>query len=709
MWSLRNVFSLTALPDCGAAAAAITPPDFPRSIPQGSPMQENNNNNNNNSSKERGEDNKKSEEVHFIASLTYALIPAVTREEAAVVLSWALDGKCVDGRAAAAALTQVEYFFAGTDNGQLCMFPLFPCDLRPFLTNTIITEPDASLPQESSSSSTSKNIKTPAFNGKTGRRRLLHLHGCEEPVVSAAVLGNVIASVATDAYMHLSFFHPTPRHVVSIAHPSPLRCVLLWDGSIFVNREDDAQRRSEISEAEASVVYVITGDESGVARIWRVNVDYSTYFLIAVFAISTPTGCVGFASPLHYLSREDRDARPAVTRQTKIIHCLAIDDDQRLLAGVEGGVVVWSLAALPWKQQEEDHLFCYDDNGKNDEQGPQEQTVVTARLRFRAERLMDMSVWVKGRKLLREALHSEDSNGIAECDEDEDNNNNRDGNNDNGSRLPSTVIRRSKWKPKYDTHVANGFDVGVVSNMVIVPSHLVNGASAAQFLHEASVPIIFPSLKNTVHFPLSVVEPVFTPLQILSTTGSSCFAILILQNGKRIVTSGSDSRVVLWQWDAAAGNYIMTLASEEMEGHRVLGRHLCLLRSPDIFISCGYDGAEVHEWHVYDEPELMMRCERRFSVRYINPDTRDISTSHTSSTIKLEDNNNNNIKEKDTVSGIACAITFPTFYAFFVVGLFECTIQTFGLSEVQGCTPPEDYVYNGFKTVRVVLPAKSDS
>ncbi|RNF12528.1 hypothetical protein TraAM80_00244 [Trypanosoma rangeli] len=59
------------------------------------------------------------------------------------------------------------------------------------------------------------------------------------------------------------------------------------------------------------------------------------------------------------------------------------------------------------------------------------------------------------------------------------------------------------------------------------------------------------------------------------------------------------------------------------------------------------------------------------------------------------------------VGGISCAFSFPVFHALFTVGLFENSIQTYSLMEVQGCALPEDYIYNGYKTVRLTLSAAS--
>ncbi|RNF18556.1 uncharacterized protein Tco025E_04430 [Trypanosoma conorhini] len=627
MWSRRNAFPLAALPEAGCAPLASTPSDDLRS------------------STGLAEESK----IKFITTLAYTLIPEVTREEAEVIFSWALRNAGGGGRDKhrLAALNQIEYFFAGTDNGLLCMFPIFPPTMRPFLT-------------------TSTGGETVLVPWNAGPRRILHRHRHEESVMSIAKLATLVASAGSDGYMHLSSFHPAPRHIISIPHPTAVHCLLMWEGTLFLERETNPQQRSAVAIAESSIVYIFTGDESGLVRLWRVNVEDHTYFLSTVFVITAHAGGTGFSSPLHYLACEDGDRTSVPTKQSKVIHSLALDEDRRLLAGVEGGVVVWGLAALPWKQREEDHILCWDI-----EQGKMNTTALST-LQFRTRRLTNVSVWVKGADLLQKSICSE-KRGDDEV---------------NGSNSQMKVIQKSRWKPKYGTHVANGFDVGVVSNLLTLPPlQDSNGESAMSLLQTTYVPLQFPSLKNTVYFPLHAVEPAFTPLHILPTIGSTCFALLVLQHGRRIVTGGSDGKVVVWLWDTSAEVYMQGLVSSEGQGHCGLIRHLCLLRSPDIFISCGYDDGLIKEWHVYDEPEFFMRCER--SLKVIPANLYGL-TSHVPLPVLEE-----------SVGGISCAVSFPEFHALFIVGLFESSIQTFSLMEVHGCALPEDYVYNGYKTVRL--------
>ncbi|RNF12529.1 hypothetical protein TraAM80_00245 [Trypanosoma rangeli] len=408
MWSIRNAFPLTAFREAGCAPLASTPSDDLRS------------------STEKVEESK----INFITSLAYTLIPEVAREEAEAIFSWALRDASGGDRneRLSEALNQIEYFFAGTNNGQLCMFPLFPPAMRPFLTTPA-----------------GGAIESVPWNA--GPRRILHRHRHEESVMSITNLGTLVASSGSDAYVHVSIFHPVPRHVVSIPHPMAVHYLLMWEGALFLERETNLQRRSAIAMVESSIVYIFTGDESGLVRLWRVNIEDCTYFLATVFVISAHAGGIGFASPLHYLACEDGDRTRVPTKQSKVIYSLAIDGDRRLLAGVEGGVVVWSLAALPWKQREEDHILCWDIERL------QMNTIAPSTLQFRARRLANVSVWVKGAAFLQKNICSEKGEGHEP----------------NGNNAHVKGIQKSKWKPKYGTHVANGFDVGVVSNLLTLP------------------------------------------------------------------------------------------------------------------------------------------------------------------------------------------------------------------------------------------------
>nr|CCC94937.1 conserved hypothetical protein [Trypanosoma congolense IL3000] len=662
MWTRRNVFPFTSLPKsaCPAVASSLVAEESPTT------------------------DGKEG----VITTLAYTLITDVLPEEALTILTWSMcggDPLATIGWEGVKALNQIEYFLVGTSNGKLFVFPLFPPTIRPFISGKNREGPLAEATDQKQS-----------IPWNAGCRRLLHEHRPGECVTDLATLGRLVASCAPDAYLHVSMFHPMAQHVVTVRHPAPLRCVLLWEGAVFLSRLHDPGRRDAAATAECCVVYIITGDEKGIVRIWRADVETGDYFLLAVLVVVTTAGFTGFASPLHCIVREDargeytnRKPTAETTRQSKTLYALVIDEDQRLLAGVEGGIVVWSLADLPYKGRERDHLLCWDSEKMLMERR------ATSLLRIRGERLVNMNVWVKSEVLLRECLSGNLDDGVKSNECTNGSTQDECGSVEYAGKMagvPTGISsfsgwQPSKWKAKYGTHVAGGSDIGVVSNVVSFPSaEDGKDASAGSLLRTACVPIIFPSLKNVVYFPLLSVEPVFAPMRVLTCAGRTCMALLALAPGRRIVSSGSDGVVTLWLWNAAEETYVKAIASGESHCHRGVSRCLSVLREPDIFLSYGYEDGVIREWHVYDEPELFMWCQRTF---VLSPASCG-SNSHLSF-----------VPEQLTARiGVACAVSFPDFCALFLAGVGEGSIFVFGLVEVQGCDLPAGYIFNGYKTVR---------
>ncbi|KAH8611704.1 hypothetical protein ERJ75_000993200 [Trypanosoma vivax] len=654
VWTQRNALPLAALCEEGSSAVAATAPTG------------------GNAQACMRSDNEGHKGTDAITALDYALIPQVTSEEAVTILSWVLrmnDVLSQVGVEGVAAFRQVEYFFTGHTNGEVFVFPLVPPLMRTIISRWRMEK-----------DTVESDVPAP---WNAGPRRLIHQHSATTEVTSICTLGTLVASASNDAHIHVSLFHPVIQHVLTIQQSSPVACILLWDGRSLVSRVQEPSRRAALAEAEAPIVYIISGDAAGLVRIWRANVEDKMHFLVVVLLIAAPSDCVGFASPLHRLEREDgyniqwgRQLNAVATRESKAIHALAIDGDKRLVAGVEGGLVVWSLANLPCKQKENDHLLCWD------EERLEMETRSTTMLRVRGDRLVNMSVWVKSAALLQDALRRRGEQCVMFKD-------------NRGSAGSVANFQFSTWKPKYGSHVANGAAVGVVSNIVSLPSssYMESGdtgdpISAQSLLRASGVSLVFPSLRNVVHFPLWAVEPVFAPMCIAQTKGSTCMSLLVLQQGSRILTGGSDGTVILWIWvdGECGGMYTKLLCSNQVNSHTGVCRDLCLLREPDIFLSCGYNDGIVREWHVYDEPAQLLRCERIFTLY---PVREHAHSGQTSSERCLEPR------------GISCAVSFPAFFALFLVGVRESTIRAFGLVEVHGCALPPGYVFDGFKTVQV--------
>lgn len=784
------------------------------------------------------------DEFNFVATLAYTLVPSLSREDVHSLLPWLLarwasssgaqetcssssSGGSTRGSFEAAvevlaadeavceALSQVEYFIVGTDNGQVFVLPMVPTHFLQCVASKYAERFPALVArlksEESALNEAGRRVTdTAVVPSNCGLKRLLHRHVAEEPVIALDHCGTLVASAASaDTTVAISVFHPRASPIILLPHEKRVRSLKLWEGSVFVDREggggagagDGGEEcalalrrcwRTTLEAQEPAAVYLFTGEElDAVVRLFRVDVLHGTFSLMHVFVVSP--NLTGLAHPLAVLEREDT-SKAAVQREVdRSIHCLAIDDNARLLAGMEGGICVWALGSLPFtvptaappttnrpgaacaqvdgenphRRAEVDplnHALCWDADTQcpmtgallsspgfmavlPDEAVPTgvaEDAVAAATrcVRRRALRLVNHHVWVRDSKFLQQQL----------------------------SEVPPAHVtvrkERSRWKPKYGRTVAGGVAVGVVSNEVAVPVESAAGDDSGvtvtleEVLANTVVTVSFEGgeVRNDVNLPLACVQPVVYPLCWLRMAGTACFALQVLQSSGRIVSSGSDGRVAVWFWrqgaqaaedgDAARDKedvYVPYLvAGTPHPGHRGIGRHVCVMRSPDVFLSCGYDDGVVREWHVYDEPERLLRCERRFTMlpsatgalgndkdgkqfkeladamlgktaaqkahEKAPKDTatdgeaaskHSCSSSSSSASEEEEDSEGDGTNAFDGVAGISGAVGFPMFGAVFLVGVFESTIQTFSLSEVQGCEAPPDYIYNGFKTVKM--------
>ncbi|KAG5484405.1 hypothetical protein LSCM4_07972 [Leishmania orientalis] len=723
---------------------------------------------------------------NFVASLGYTLVPALSAEEASALLSWALppawagDGSvsaelrasrlavALHSALALGACTQVEYFFIGTDNGHAFLMPLLP----PHLLEALVAEcGETALPElahhwkreaelaQTEARGDASAARTTVQGGRVplncSGRRLLHRHAREEPVTVMDHLGTLFASAASsgDTSVAVSVFHPVPAGITCLPHPSVVRSAKLWEGSVFTAApspsncadEIDKPRQAALQQwydsvraAEPTAVYVFTGDEAGLVRLWRVDVIARSYTLQHVLVCSA--NMAGMLSPLSPFAREDNSKKVPSRDTGRVVHCLEVDEQAgRVFAGTEGGVYVWAINALPWRGPESTsadalaayHPLCWDEqlhaplpcalphykappcyeSGTGSTPPTASKTDSEKIVEYRASRLASHHVWVLPASILQsEMARSMERNG-------------------------SSAGKVSKWKPKYGRVVTGGAAVGVVGNTVKLSMAAVAGgrSSVGDRLTDTIVPVSFEGgeLKNDLRAPLSCVVPVTYPLAFLRTPGTACFALRVLAGRRRLVTSCADGKVCVWACRpendgssaAVAETYVPQLVTSTRQEHRGLGRHICVLRTPDVFITCSYDDGIVKEWHVYDEPEVLLRCARRFTLtpyssegsgvqqqqhqqqladalkNMLEPQTAKNATAESvhgeASTDDSEDG--------DVVGGISCAAVYPAFGALFLVGAFESAIQAYSLTEVVGCEPPRHYVYNGHKTVR--LPA----
>lgn len=477
-------------------------------------------------------------------------------------------------------------------------------------------------------------------NNNSGALRLLHQHAREETVSGLHTLGTLVASCSSDRFITLSLFYPLPRFVVSIEHPEPLQCVRLWEGAPFLDRLSE-EEREEGREKEA--VYIFTGDQAATTRLWRVNVVDSSCVLLHIFVMSPSIS--GVHSSLELMTLEDNRKSPISRVSSDAVFCLLIDNDKRLLAGTEGGIYCWCLDQLAWKADKEAHPLT---SGIASNQ----------QLHVRIERLVNHHVWIRDSHAVKGAIEEWQSSSHGQ--------------------LP--LYKPTAWKPKHAEHVSNGRSVGVVANEVKVTKELVNTQDSLLKLSLATISFENNELRKDVVLPVCCIEPVVYPLQFLPTGMNGCFAMDVLEEDSLVVTHGSNGQIIVWKWESGDEQYVQRAAAQCHCPERAFGKMIAVLRTPDVFIVCGGDSGIVQEFHLHDGKVLC--CERRFAIQTVAGKDGDV-------------------QRQSIASGINCLAAVPLFNALFVVGLFDSFIQTFRLNEVLGCEAPPNYLYNGFKTLRV--------
>lgn len=608
-----------------------------------------------------------SESYHFISALSYTIIPQVSPQSGTTLLQWVLSRWAKNDILSLDMLSQVElfqieFFFTGTDTGHVFAIPLVPASTLQRVIEVFSSEPWCSTLVNELKINPSCNV---------GSQRLLHQHGKEDPVVGLDLLGTVIASSA-DTSLMISLFYPVPKHVVTIPHSNGLRSVLLWEGKPFADFLSENGRK-ERSENEA--IYVFTGGDLATVRLWRVNVVECTFVLLHVL-VMTPQFS-GMHSSLEIAKREDHRRSPIERETSLTVLCLALDGNERLLAGVEGGVYCWCVNDLVWKTEgnsASQHPLLW--NEKTHEYYTEKSSEAVGQVHLRCERLVNHHVWLRNSDFVTGSIARWRLDGVL------------------GSPLLPT-----KWKSKHNT-CSGGASVGIVSNEVAVypfkaSAEHVSNATIGSVLQKSLVTVSFDrELRNDLTVPVECVEPVVYPLTHLATPMAACYSMAVLERGARLITCTSDTLIHIWEWSAEREMYTPLVAAGQRSSQRCLGRHVGVLRSPDIFVTAGYDDGLVKEWHLYSEPESILRCERRFTL---------LQTDGGAS--KAELGNGNEIDQ--CVQGVSSLFVVPYFVVIFVVGAFERTIQTFQLSQTQGCEAPPDFIYNGFRTIKIPLFSKT--
>lgn len=647
MWTKTKDYNIKLLPELSASPLLVSP-EFNRKSET----------NSNGSFDEK--------DFNIIVSLSYALVPSLNSDSEKVnVLKWVLSPWCNSlslDDFHKIPLHQVEFFFAGTENGQLFVFPLVPS----FTLNSVIEL----FPNEEWTMRLEKRLKC-NLNSNCGARRLLHQHSREEPVSGLHVLSTLVASSSSDGSVALSRFHPICSPITLIPHPHSVRCVKLWEGQPF---SSDLSPEEQKKRGEAAAVYLFSGDACGVVRLWRVDVLSKAYVLHHVFLMSP--SYLGMHSPLDIASMEDRQKTPIERETTRAVHSMTLDGDARILVGTEENVYCWIINELPWKKEFDVHYHPLQWSHESHDALQGTASTSLSLVKLRAERLVNHHVWIRD--------HSFVSSSIARWAKVSD--------------LSPVKPRRSvsRWKAKHQSNIAGGLTVGVVSNEVEFfnpPSLSESDFSTSCILNNSLVTVSFEEgeLRNDVVLPLSCVEPVVYPLARLSVPIGACFALEMLQEGRRLVTYTSNNCLTIWDWDSEQETFAPLLVAGDDGTPRGLGKNICILRPPDIFLTSGYDDGLVKEWHFYEKSDNLLQCERRFTVSK----TSELTKSSDGKVVVTEG------KLEECADGISSMVVVPSFGALFLVGVFEHTIQTFRLTKTQGCEVPPNFLYNGFRTIQL--------
>lgn len=605
-------------------------------------------------------------EFNIIVSFSYAIVPSVNSVADKVnVLRWVLsrwtESLSFD-ELKEIPLHQVEYFFTGSENGQLFVFPLIP-----FFTLKSVIE---LFPQKDWCKTLRKEMES-TQNSNCGSRLLLHRHAREEPVSGLHVLGTLVVSSSADGSVALSSFHPVCRAVTLIPHPHPVRTVKLWEGKPFSSglSSEEFRRREE-----TAAVYIFSGDTRGTVRLWRVNVLTRTYVLQHVFLMSP--SCLGMRSPLDVSLREDKERSPIERETTNTVHCMTIDGDERILVGAEGSVYCWAIDELPWKDKFDVgyHPLQWSHEFRDALQKMAPSSV--SQVKIRAERLVNHHVWVRDHAFVSLSIEKWTGRSI--------------------SSPKKARPQVSRWKAKHGRNIAGGISVGIVSNEVqfAAPESVTNeDVSTSSILSNSLVTVSFEEgeLLNDVVLPLSCVEPVVYPLFRLALPVGACFAMEMLERGRRLVTCTSNNCTTVWNWDSERTTFVPLVVAGDESAPRGLGKNICVFRSPDIFLTSGYDDGLVKEWHLHENPHTLLRCERRLMV--LKADQLIKSSDGEVTPVKGE--------QGECADGISSMLLLPSFGALFVVGVLEHTIQTFRFGQAHGCEPPPSFLYNGFRTIQL--------
>ncbi len=368
----------------------------------------------------------------------------------------------------------------------------------------------------------------------------IHRHSEEEGLIALTLHEGIIASCGEKS-IKVSYFLPVcGEEIVTLdfsAAPQTLtpRSLLLWEG----------HRNWSQLEEECTALYLFSGHDDGVVRLWRIDVVEKTY---------EPFQCFCFHYP-------EQDEQARVHRQLRVpVYSLALDADTknagepvRLIAGSSNRWAAWELSVAP--------------------QGSRSTAILPhpparhAPEHIHSSRALNLFVWLRGKRFIQEQLF-----GAA------------------GGEFSQHV----KWKPKYNS-VLDSLEIGTIVNEQPTTS---SSTSAVRLFS-----VTFPDLKATLTVPEHFLSEAVLPSLLANAHQGNVFCLRVLRKG-RFASGGADGVVKVWDWKDADAKYYPTF---KIKAHSDLVKSLHVLREPDILLSCGYDGL-MKEWHLIDAPEEVFFC-----------------------------------------------------------------------------------------------------
>jgi WD40 repeat protein len=402
-------------------------------------------------------------------------------------------------------------------------------------------------------------------------------------------------------------------------------------------------------DAEAAAVYLFAGADDGFARLWRVHITSGEAHVIAVFG----------PPRAHDVSSDSHDT-PSIFSLTLDVQSSRADPHGRLVAGTGNCWWAWSLEGL----------------------------APTGLRRRPPADVVGSAVWAFDFSAVELAR---------------------------GGKTFKPKVRSIAGARDIGTVAENVGNVEVASALVapvpLSPEHALPSDAP-------DLAVTFSRLRKNVEWPVSVLRRVEAADAYGVAHAGPTYSIKQLSVGL-IATAGADGKVFLMKWNSDGANPVAAAAASvgggsavgyvtvgSLQGHTDLVKGLQTAGAPGSLLSASYDGT-VRLWQV---GEHVARCA---SVLFVEQGSQPLTRAQ--KTTPRLDVVGGGIEipsegERETARhSVSCATLVPEASVLFTVSLFERVVRTFMLLEVDTCSPPPGFLYNGARTIRAYNPKGDDS